>query len=131
MFRDWRFGTAFALEFMLPWLVMVSGFPAIYFFFEADRIYREQFDSAEYQVASGIFHSCYDMAMVTGTIVVILELLLGLVALVILIISLVKKSGVEYSICRPLTVFVCSFPCVFGSLFLMFLVNAFTYGMGV
>lgn len=131
MFKEWKFGTAFALELMLPWLVMASGWPAIYYFFEAGRIYREQYDCAEYQLANEIFHNCYDMAMVTGAVVAVLEALLGITALILLISALVQKSKAEYSVCRPLILWLCGAPCAVGALLLMLFVNTFTYGMGI
>ena len=131
MFKEWKFGTAFALELMLPWFVLICGNPAIYWFSASSRAYREQYNGEKYKMASAMFDSCYEVAMATGWIAVVLEVLIGLVGLVLLIIALVKKPKAEYSVCRPLAMWLCSAPCAVGTLALMFFVLVFTYGMGV
>ncbi len=131
MFKEWKYSTVFSLELMIPWFVPVSGVPAIYWFFESGRAYREQYDGSRYKVASGLFDAFYGTAMVTGWVAVALELVIGIAAFVMLIYALVKKPKERYCVCRPLTLWGCSVPCVFGTLELMFWVHAFTYGMGV
>lgn len=131
MFKDKKFTIPCLAEWIMPWLVLIPGIPAFYYFNESGQLWRKYGDGPEYEQAHELFVSFYDAVMSTGVIVIFLELLLALVAFILLIISFCKKDRKPFAITKPLILWLCPGVFVFGTLLLMLFVHTFTYGMGI
>jgi len=117
MFFNKRFTIIFCIEMLLPWLVLVCGIPAIYYYQQVNQI--------------EIMELFYTAAMVTGVVIVLIELVIGGISFVWMITLLFQNSGVKYSVSRKLVVWLCSGECVIGTLLLMLLVQGLTYAQSV
>ena len=62
----------------MPWLVLVPGIPAIKYFAEGSRLYREAGTTAAYLEASELFDMFYSLSVYSGAAIVVLELLISL-----------------------------------------------------
>jgi len=131
MFKSKKFKLAYWAEMLPPWLVLVIGIPAIYYFDVCYDTYNNGHPGEEYYHADKMFDLFYHLSMVTGGFVLALEIVAGIIAFVWLICNLVKRDKPRYSIARPLVLWLCPGLCVFGTLFLMLVVNTLTYGMSV
>ena len=110
----------------MPWLVLVPGIPAIKYFAEGSRLYREAGTTAAYLRASELFDMFYNLSMYSGTVIVALELLVSVMGLIGLVRSRISKEKYRFW-----DLMFCPWLCAFGTLLLMFFVLTFTYGMGI
>ena len=110
----------------MPWIVLVPGIPAIRYFAEGSRLYREAGTTAEYLRASGLFDMFYNLSMCSGGAIVFLELLISVIGFVGLVKICISKEKYKFW-----DVVFCPWFFVFGTLLLMFFVHTFTYGMGI
>lgn len=111
----------------MPWLVLVPGIPAIKFFHEGSRLYREAGTTAEYLRASGLFDLFYNISMYSGAVIIVLELSISLIGLIGLVRNWISKEKSNLW-----DVALCPWLFAFGTFLLMFLViHTFTYGMGI
>ena len=131
MLKDKKFTIPCLAEWIMPWLVLIPGIPAFYYFDQAGQLWRKYGDGSEYQQAHEQFETFYDAAMTTGGIAIFLELLLALAGFIWMIISLCKKNKEHFAIIKPLMLWLCPGAFVFGTLLLMLLVHTFTYGMSI
>ncbi len=129
LFQSRKSRIALAAELIMPWLTLICGIPAFYYWQKAQEEWHIEYNSEAYFRASEMFDMFFNAAMVIGVAVIIAEVIISLVSLVLMIISITKKTKcVTYSM---LTLFLCSAPCILGTGILMFLILTFTYGMGV
>lgn len=131
MFKDKKFTIPCLAEWIMPWLVLIPGIPAFYYFDESSQLWRKYGDGPEYEQAHELFVSFYDAAMTTGGVMIGMELLLAFVGFIWLIVSLCKKNKEAFAIIKPLILWLCPGIFVFGTLLLMLLVHTFTYGMSI
>ncbi len=131
MFKDKRFIIPWLAEWIMPWLVLIAGIPAFYYFNESGQLWRKYGNGPEYEQTHELFVSFYDATMNIGVIVIFLELLLALIAFILLIINIYKKNQKPFAITKPLILWLCPGVFVFGTLLLMLLVHTFTYGMSI
>lgn len=111
----------------MPWLVLVVGIPAIKYFAEGSRLYRETGTTAEYLRASQLFDVFYNISMYSGAVIVVLELLISVMGIIRFVQALISKE--KYNMWD---IVFCPWIFAFGTLLLMFLVvHTFTYGMGI
>lgn len=111
---------------IMPWLVLVPGIPAIKYFAEGSRLYREAGTTAAYLRASELFDMFYNFSMYSGAVIVVLELLVSVTGLICLVKTRISKEKYNFW-----DVVFCPWMFVFGTLLLMFFVHTFTYGMGI
>ena len=129
LFQSRKSRIALAAELIMPWLTLICGIPAFYYWQKSREEWRIEYNSEEYHRASDMLDFFFNGAMITGTAVIIAEIIIAIVSLVFMIISVVKKQK-----CITYTMLVLIFiaiPCVFGTAVLMFLILGFTYGQGI
>lgn len=137
MLKDKKYLILRIIEWVMPWLVLIGGIPAIYSYNKTNRLYYEYYPiwSEEvpadiamlYERMNDLFHVSYRIAMWTGVIAVAIEIIIGTIGLVTLIINASDKKPVKESVILWLSPFL----FVAGTLLLMFIVLVFTYGIGV
>lgn len=129
LFQSKKTKIALAAELIMPWLVLAGGIPAVYYWQMSYEEWRIEYNSEAYLRTSEMFGLFFKIAMITGAVVITLEVIISLVSLVLMIISITKKTKcVTYTM---LVLFLCAALCVSGTGILMFLTLVFTYGMGV
>lgn len=120
----------YMIERILPWLVLVGGIPSIFFWnasstaWYADRM-------VEYERYSNLLEIFHTISLGTGVIVVLAEVIFGSIALVGLMVDIIKKSDSQENKAVKKRIFWSSGGLVILTLFLMLLVQGFTYGQGV
>ena len=117
------------LTWILPWLVLLPGFPAIHFYFRLGILFNTTGAEEAYLRAKKLFSLFYHTAIYGGAVIAILEVILALCYFVTFIKLYIKK---DFASAKPYAKSAsnCTF-FVFGTLLLMFFVHTFTYGMGV
>lgn len=103
------------IQTILPWLILVTGIPAMYCWI------------TNYSVMLEIF---YSLAMITGQAVFILEFIIGIISLILFIVSIIKNNATQIIVLRAVS-WVYSSACMLRTFILMFLVGVFTYGQSV
>lgn len=129
MFKSVKTKLILAAELIMPWLTLIGGIPAIYYWQKSDKEWRIEYNSEAYFHAESMFESFYNIAMIIGWVVIAAEIIISFVSLILMIISIVKKT--KCITAKMLGLFVCGNFCALGTGILMFLILAFTYGMGV
>ena len=119
------------IEVILPWLVLLPGIPAICYFGTGSKEYFYSGSTDKYIHLSEMFKLFYDLAMIVGIVIVILEILIGFVCIILSIINLLKYKKIDNNVKTCFVLGVKPILYSFGTLILMFIVHAFTYGMGV
>lgn len=131
MFKNKKFKAIFIVEAVLPWVVAVLGGICSGFYYSAGKYFAEGLDE-KYRRAEELCYLFYSCAMRYGIGLSIVLSIVGLISFVIMLVHLFgAKKEQEYSVARPLNIFLWSGLCVFGTFGLMFLVICFTYGQGV
>lgn len=130
MFKNKKFLLVFIIETIVPWIVAVLGFITICFFDDEGEYYRLKMMD-EYEHAKGLFRAFFSYTMLAGGVILFLLTIAGIVAFIFMIIHMVKSEKEKYSIARPLIIGVWSGLCSVGTVILMLLTMAFTYGMSV
>lgn len=131
MFENKKFKALFIAEAVLPWVVSVLGGIAIAVYPSLGKYFREGLDE-EYRRACDILDFFFNCSMGYGIGLCVVLSIVGLISLVMMFIHLFgEKKEQKYSVARPLTIFLWSALCVFGTLVLMLFVIVFTYGQGV
>ncbi len=129
MFGSVKTKIALAAELIMPWLVLVGGIPAIYFWVKTGEEWQKEYNSPAYFHASDMLELFYNMAMVTGAIVIVAETIIAVVSFILMIISVIKKTK---CVTRTMAVlFVCGILCSFGTAALMLVVLILTYAQGI
>lgn len=129
LFHSKKSKIALAVEIIIPWLILIGSIPAIYWWFESDRQWRMEYNSEAYIHAESMFNIFYSVAMSTGVIVLTAEAITFIVSLIMMIISVVRKTK---CLTFKMLIFVaCAFLGVMGAEILMVLTHVFTYGMGI
>ena len=129
MFGSVKAKIALAAELIMPWLVAVLAVPTFYYWNRMDTEWEIQINSEAYFHAWRIFDLIYNIVIATGALVIIAEVIIAVVSFVVMIVSIVKKTKcVTYMM---LVLFLCAPLCIFGTLALVIIVMAFTYGQGV
>lgn len=129
MFGSIKTKIALAAELIMPWLVLIGGIPAIYFWVKTGEEWRKEYNSPAYFHASDMLELFYNIAMVTGVVVIITETVIAVVSLILMIISVAKKTKCVTGTMALL--FGCGVLCSFGTVVLMFFVLIFTYAQGI
>lgn len=104
------------IETVVPWLVLVGGIPAMYFYM-CGPIEKLKF--------------FYEFAMLTGRVAMVAEFIIGTVSFVLMIVSAFCKEREKNSIIYTGLIWFYSGWCILGSGLLMFLVEIFTYGQSI
>lgn len=129
LFHSKKSKIALAVEIIIPWLILIGSIPAIYWWFESDRQWRMEYNSEAYIHAESMFNIFYSVAMSTGVIAMTAEAITFIVSLIMMIISVVRKTK---CLTFKMLIFVaCAFLGVMGAEILMVLTHVFTYGMGI
>lgn len=129
LFHSKKSKIALAVEIIIPWLILIGSIPAIYWWFESDRQWRMEYNSEAYIHAESMFNIFYSVAMSTGVIALTAEAITFIVSLIMMIISVVRKTK---CLTFKMLIFVaCAFLGVMGAEILMVLTHVFTYGMGI
>ncbi len=129
MFKSVKTKIALAAELIMPYLVLVSGIPAIYYWQKTGEEWRIEYNSEAYFHASEMLELFYNMAMITGVAVIIAEIIISVVSLILMIISIVKKTKCVTKTMAVL--FGCGLLSSFGTAVLMMFVLIFTYAQGI
>lgn len=130
MFKDKKFLTIFILETVLPWLVGILGAFAIFFFDDEGDLYREGLIEKS-EIAGKVFKVFYGLALGLGGTLLVALFFLGLTCIVLVVARLLNKEREQYSVMKPLVLWGWSIPCSVGTMMLILLTAAFTYGMSV
>lgn len=131
MFKDKKFTIPFIIEIVLPWLVLVFGIPAASYFTLESQSYNNGQPLDTYYQAKEMFHLFYGLAMGTGLVIIIIESIIAITAFIWMLVNICRKNKERFCIVKPLILWFCPNFFVFGTLLLMLLVQAFTYGQGV
>ena len=131
MFKDKRFTIPFIAELIMPWLILIPGVIANYYFFEESRTYNSGNPTPEYYRAKELFEQFYSLAMGGGVFIIFAECIIRLVGFIWMAANIFKKNKKSYCIMKPLVLWLCPHVFTFGTLLLMLLIHAFTYGMGI
>ncbi len=115
---------------VLPWLILLFGAPAVYFFDQSGEAYRQIGASLEYEEYYKLFHLFYALSMGYGAFVILLEFIISAIGLSQMIqarsqkedTTVIRKFRSQWL--RPILY-------ILGTLLLMLLVHTFTYGMSV
>ena len=118
-------------ETILPWLVLIGGFEAILYFDYSGDTYNGGNYGPDYLEYNSLFHLWYNIAIITGWIVVTIEWILSIVSFIVMIINITNKAREKHSIIKPLISWLYSGFCILGTLLLMLLVHSFKYGMSI
>ena len=129
LFHSRKSKIALAVELIIPWLILIGSIPAIYWWFESDRQWRMEYNSEAYIHAESMFIIFYSVAMSIGVIALTAEAITFIVSLVMMIISIVRKT--KCATFKMLIFAACAFLGVMGAEILMILNHIFTYGMGL
>ena len=131
MFKDKRFLAIFIVQTVTPWAIALLGIFDVYFWNMSSQYYREKLMD-ECERANMLFDKIYRITMVYGLVLLLAIFVTGIVAFVIMLINFIRKNNMrEYSVARPLVIWLYSGGCMLGTLILMFLVIAFTVGQSV
>ena len=129
MFGSVKTKIALAAELIMPWLVMVCGIPAIYWWGRLNEEWKTEHYSQAYYHASDLCSAFYYGAMVTGVLIMLAEGVIAMVSFVFMLKALKNKEKcVTYTM---VVLIVGSIICSIGTAFLMLIVLIFTYGQGV
>ena len=131
VFKDKKFTIPFITGVVLPWLVLVFGIPAVRYFILAGQTYNNGNPGAEYYQADKLFEVFYGLAMGTGLVVIMIELIIAVTAFIFMIVNIFRKDKERFCIIKPFVLWLCPGVFVFGTLILMLLVQGFTYGQSV
>ena len=116
MFKSKKFVVVLLIELIFPWLILVGGIPAGIYFVNGDIEKLEFF---------------YGLAMCTVLVSLITEFIIGFVSFIMMLVCIIQNSGVKYSVSRKVLLWICSIFCIFGTLFMMLLVQLLTYARGI
>ena len=129
LFQSKKSKIALAVELIMPWFILIGSIPAFYWWFESDRQWRIEYNSEAYIHAESMFNVFYSVAMSIGAIVLTAEAIAFVVSLIMMIISIVRKT--KCVTFKMLIFAACAFLGVTGAEILMVLTHVFTYGMGI
>lgn len=117
------------LTWILPWLVLLPGFPAIHFYFRLGILFNTPGAEEAYLRAKKLFSLFYHTAIYGGAVIAVLEVI---IAFCYFLTCLKLCFGKDFTSAKPYgkASLKCTF-FAFGTLLLMFFVHTFTYGMGV
>lgn len=117
------------VELILPWFIMFFSVPTFYYWNRRDKEWAIENNSEAYVHASNMCEFFFELAIATGVIIIIAEIVIGIISMVFMIISIAKKTScVTYTM---LLLLLCSCVCVFGTILLILMTIVFTYGQGV
>jgi len=131
MFKDKKFRTIFMIQMIIPWVVLAFGMPAIYFFFSSGETYNSGNYGQDYIIYNTAFHIAYSLALWTCRLNIVAQLGIGVMSVVMIIVNEIRGTNGQYGIGRKLILFFCSGPCTIGGIFLMMIVELFTYAQSV
>lgn len=131
MFQNKKFTITWIAEWIMPWLVLLPGIPAIYYWGVKSQMWKQYGPSPEFESANKIFETLFGLAICTGLIVMVLEFLLSLIGFIWLWVNVCKKEKDSYFIAHPILIWTSPWFFIPGTLFLMLFVNTFTYAMGI
>ncbi len=115
---------------IMPWLTLVSGIPAIVCFRRSSQLWRDR-QLAAYETANRLFHAFSAMTGIIGFTVILAELAVMLLGLAMLV-KRRRTSPEERSSAGRYWGMLLTCPLFMaGTLLLMILVRTLTYGMGV
>ena len=117
MFSSKKFKIIFIIEMILPYLTLVCGIPAIYYYNNTDNYEMLEF-----------WHST---AFIIGLIFMIIEYIGGVVAFIWMVVSLYQNTGIKYSVSRKLLAWVCSRACIVAIIISLLIIQMFTYAQSV
>lgn len=129
MFSNKKFLSVFLAQTILPWVVAGLGIIDVFLFDSMSDYYRQGLMD-KYEHTQDIFVAFYRFTMVYGVLLILALLIIGVIAFIIMIKNSVSE-GEKYSVARPLVIWLYGGLCILGTLILMFLAVAFTYGMSV
>ena len=117
------------LTWILPWLVLLPGFPAIHFYFKSGILFNTPGAEEAYLRVKNLFSLFYHTAIYGGAVFAALEVIM---AFCYFLTYLKLCFGKDFASAKPYgkASLKCTF-FAFGTLLLMFFVHAFTYGMSV
>ncbi len=127
MFKDKKFTIPMIIEFIMPWIVIIFGSIASFYYNYGD--YNTPQEIQEH--ASEMLYIFYDLAMGSGCVIMILELLLGLYGMIWLIVNLATKVKEKFAVLKPLVVWFASGYFIFETLCFMFLTEVFTFALSI
>lgn len=131
MFKNKKFVVTLLIELILPWSVLIGGIRAIYYYGASGDAFHNGNYGMDYIYFSSMLDVFYHLAMFVGVIVILTELIIGFISLILMIINIIERSNIKYSIIRNFILWFFSGFCVFGTLILMLLVQLFTYAQSV
>ncbi len=132
MFKNKRnYAICLIVETILPWFVLVCGFPAIINFDLSGDTYNGGNYGPEYLEYNSLFHLWYSIANIIGWIVVVVEWIFSMISFIVMISKITDRSREKYSVIKPLISWLYSGFCILGTLLLMLFVHTFTYGMSI
>lgn len=129
MFGSIKTKIALAAELIMPWLVMVCGIPAFYWWDKLHKEWNIEHYSQAYYHASDMCSAFYYGAMFIGVAVMLAEGVIAIVSFVFMLKALKNKEKCVVN--TMVALIIGSVICSFGTAILMILVLAFTYGQGV
>lgn len=115
---------------VLPWLILLFGVPAIYFFDRSGEAYRQIGSTLEYEKYHKLFDLFYALSMGCGVFVILLEFVISAIGLSQMIQARSQKEDTTV-IHKFRSQWLRPALYILGTLLLMLLVHTFTYGMGV
>jgi len=130
MFQNKKFRTVFILQTILPFGIGLLGMFAFFFYHDSSSLYTQHL-LEEYERAEGWFRLFYRGAIGLGVGLLIANCVIGIVSFFAMLIQAMKKEKEQYSIARPLTLWLWSGACNLAVLLWMLFVHTFTYGMGI
>lgn len=131
MFKNKKLLIMWITEWILPWLVLIPGIPAIACWSKAHNIWMQYGDCPEYEKINHLFHSFYNAAMGTGGVVLLTEIGFFFVFLVRFLIRVFRKNIESNSPQQFIGLWLAPLFFIPGTLLLIFFVHVFTYGMGI
>lgn len=103
MFKNKKsYAICMVVETILPWLVLISGIPAMNCFWKSSNAYNSGNYGADYLHYESLFDTFYGIAMTTGFIVVIVEWILSMISFIIMVSEITDRAGEKCSIIKPL-----------------------------
>ncbi len=122
--------TAWKAAWIMPWLTLLSGIPAMVCFHQASRLWQEQ-RMAAYETWNRLFQAFSTMTGIIGWMAILAELAVMLLGLALLVRTYRQPKPKRPPAGLYWGMLLCGPFFIAGTLLLMLLVRTLTYGMGV
>lgn len=87
------------VELILPWFIMFFSVPTFYYWNRMDKEWAIENNSEAYVHASNMCEFFFELAIASGVIIIIAEIIIGIISMVFMIISIAKKRAVLHMLC--------------------------------